>query len=323
MAEAGAVLLRGLPLTDAAPAEAFVAGLGYTHMSYQPFHQPRKKARRSAFSDAHACAPPSHTLDMLRAAPASRRPPPALRYAPRAPRRATPFDARRPLFDATQVGGLDAATNIAGAALLDVHNEMGYNPRPAARILLVCLRPAAAGGESLVAGGAAVAAAVPGWAARRFEERALRRAPPFLAPPPGAAPHRCSREQRRPLPGRALRRDRGRVRAGAARRARPPAAPPAAAPPRSPCLAAAAPPGPRPVPAKPGPGCGPAPCPGAPSHACGARQLVPHARQLLAPRARLLAGLPRLAAGPHPLTTAALSPKHQPQVHAVNFLWFQ
>lgn len=41
--ETGAVLLRGLLITNPEACEAFVDGLDYTHMSYQPFLGVRKK----------------------------------------------------------------------------------------------------------------------------------------------------------------------------------------------------------------------------------------------------------------------------------------
>lgn len=42
-----------------------------------------------------------------------------------------------------QILSLDAATNVGPAELLDLHNEMCYNPRPNRKIILICLKPAA------------------------------------------------------------------------------------------------------------------------------------------------------------------------------------
>lgn len=41
-----------------------------------------------------------------------------------------------------QIRGLDAATNVGPAELLDLHNEMCYNPKPNRKIILICLKPA-------------------------------------------------------------------------------------------------------------------------------------------------------------------------------------
>jgi hypothetical protein len=66
---------------------------------------------------------------------------------------------------------LDAATNIGAQELLDLHNEMTYNPRPAFKILLICIHPAAVGGDSLVGSTAEVTANVPDFVVDRFERR--------------------------------------------------------------------------------------------------------------------------------------------------------
>lgn len=50
-----------------------------------------------------------------------------------------------------QVGKLDAATTIANDLLLDLHNELSYNPRPALKLMLLCLKAADEGGENLLA----------------------------------------------------------------------------------------------------------------------------------------------------------------------------
>ena len=49
-----------------------------------------------------------------------------------------------------QIGALDAATTIPGNLLLDLHNELSYNPRPVNKILLLCLEAAEQGGENLL-----------------------------------------------------------------------------------------------------------------------------------------------------------------------------
>lgn len=41
-----------------------------------------------------------------------------------------------------QIRSLDAATNVPPGELLDLHNEMCYNPRPNKKIILICLSPA-------------------------------------------------------------------------------------------------------------------------------------------------------------------------------------
>lgn len=50
-----------------------------------------------------------------------------------------------------QVGKLDAATNVDPSQLLDLHNEMVYNPRPANKVFLICLKPAEQVGHFLLA----------------------------------------------------------------------------------------------------------------------------------------------------------------------------
>ena len=49
-----------------------------------------------------------------------------------------------------QIGALDAAITIPGNLLLDLHNELSYNPRPVNKILLLCLEAAEQGGENLL-----------------------------------------------------------------------------------------------------------------------------------------------------------------------------
>jgi hypothetical protein len=46
------------------------------------------------------------------------------------------------LFCAVQIRSLDAATNVGPDQLLDLHNEMCYNPKPNKKIILICLTPA-------------------------------------------------------------------------------------------------------------------------------------------------------------------------------------
>jgi hypothetical protein len=48
-----------------------------------------------------------------------------------------------PVCCCLQILSLDAATNVGPAELLDLHNEMCYNPRPNKKIILICLKPAA------------------------------------------------------------------------------------------------------------------------------------------------------------------------------------
>jgi hypothetical protein len=43
---------------------------------------------------------------------------------------------------ALQIRSLDAATNVGPDQLLDLHNEMCYNPKPNKKIILICLNPA-------------------------------------------------------------------------------------------------------------------------------------------------------------------------------------
>jgi hypothetical protein len=43
---------------------------------------------------------------------------------------------------ALQIRSLDAATNVGPDQLLDLHNEMCYNPKPNKKIILICLKPA-------------------------------------------------------------------------------------------------------------------------------------------------------------------------------------
>ena len=61
------------------------------------------------------------------------------------------LDSRGGYLDMLQSGALDQATNVPGSYLLPLHNEMVYNPRPNAKILLLCLQAAEQGGENLLA----------------------------------------------------------------------------------------------------------------------------------------------------------------------------
>ena len=50
-----------------------------------------------------------------------------------------------------QIGKLDAASTIANDLLLDLHNELSYNPKPVMKLMLLCLKAADEGGENLLA----------------------------------------------------------------------------------------------------------------------------------------------------------------------------
>lgn len=86
-----AMFLQNLPLFHPEVCAAFVDGLGYSHMSFEPPGAGRAK-----------------------------------------------------------IGALDAATTIPGNLLLDLHNELSYNPKPVNKILLLCLEAAEQGGENLL-----------------------------------------------------------------------------------------------------------------------------------------------------------------------------
>ncbi|KAK9798209.1 hypothetical protein WJX73_006483 [Symbiochloris irregularis] len=77
-----------------------------------------------------------------------------------------PFGGQR-----KKIGKLDAATNIPGARILPVHNEMSYNVRASKKIMLLCLRAADKGGENLVARNAEVTSYIPPEILQKFDDR--------------------------------------------------------------------------------------------------------------------------------------------------------
>eukprot|EP00879_Flechtneria_rotunda_P002114 GHRR01002296.1.p1 GENE.GHRR01002296.1~~GHRR01002296.1.p1 ORF type:complete len:354 (+),score=75.06 GHRR01002296.1:452-1513(+) len=70
-----------------------------------------------------------------------------------------------------KIGSLDAATNIPGDYLVDLHNESIANPLYPAKIFLMCLNPACKGGENLIASGEAITAGISHNIMQRFADK--------------------------------------------------------------------------------------------------------------------------------------------------------
>ena len=85
-----------------------------------------------------------------------------------------------------QVGKLDAATTIASDLLLDLNNELSYNPRPVAKLLLLCLQAAERGGENLLARNADVTNCLAPSTLHRFNEKGGIRQVNMMCTDPGA-----------------------------------------------------------------------------------------------------------------------------------------